>query len=315
MIVASLAVIKLALVSLFGFILYRKDVISNEVLGFLTSFVINFTIPFLIFSRLIGNSSAVLTHSVWNFLFLSLLIFAVGYFLGFLANSRGENKSRKEFISLISFQNAGYLPMNIAFFLFSSTVKEQFLVYIFLYLLGFNIIMWSIGSFLIFKRKDEEFKFSSLFNPPVISTFLALALIYSGGFRLIPQVLLSPLRMIGDTSFVLSMLVLGCWLAKVKIKGFRRDLPYLMLACSMKNLVLPLIFFIFIVYFNIFGLIGLFIILQASMPSAASLPVVVNIRGADSGFVSQGVFFTHLLSIFTIPMWLGLYLKFSGFPL
>jgi len=51
--------------------------------------------------------------------------------------------------------------------------------------------------------------------------------------------------------------------------------------------------------------------LQAAMPSAVSLPIVADLNGADSEFVSQGVFFTHILSIFTIPLWLGLYLKIS----
>jgi predicted permease len=57
----------------------------------------------------------------------------------------------------------------------------------------------------------------------------------------------------------------------------------------------------------------MFILMQAAMPSASSLPIVAGLRGTDSSFVSQGVLSTHVLSIITIPLWLSLYLKISGF--
>lgn len=53
--VVSLAVIRLFLITFLGFYLYKKKSIKKEVLDFLTSFVINFTIPSLIFSHLIEN--------------------------------------------------------------------------------------------------------------------------------------------------------------------------------------------------------------------------------------------------------------------
>jgi predicted permease len=60
-------------------------------------------------------------------------------------------------------------------------------------------------------------------------------------------------------------------------------------------------------------LFGLFIILEASMPSAASLPIITNIRKGDSEFVSRGVFFTHLVSMITIPLWLELFARVTGY--
>ena len=78
-------------------------------------------------------------------------------------------------------------------------------------------------------------------------------------------------------------------------------------------IILPLFVFIVVVTFKIYSLLGLFIVLQAAMPSAVSLPIVASLNNADSEFVSQGVFLTHIVSIFTIPLWVGLYLKVSGF--
>jgi malate permease and related proteins len=315
MVAIALSVIKLSLIACFGFMLYRRKIIDARVLKFLTLFVINFTIPALIFSRLINNHQAVNSYPVWFFLAVSCAIFFGGLLLGILL-SIGRNKTKKrEFLSVISFQNAGYLPMNIAYFLFATEAKNEFLVYIFLYLLGFNILMWSIGSFFIFRRRDENFSFKSLLNPPVLGTLIALFFIYTRSAKYIPSLLLNPIEMIGETSFVLSMLVLGCWLAKIELRDIYRRWFILFEASFLKLILLPLLVFLIILKFNFFSLLGLFILLEAAMPSAASLPIVVNIRKADSGFVSQCVFVTHLFSVVTIPLWLGLYLKFTPFSL
>ena len=70
---------------------------------------------------------------------------------------------------------------------------------------------------------------------------------------------------------------------------------------------------VFVIKFDVVSIFGLFIVIQTAMPSAVSLPIVVNLHKADSEFVSQGVLLTHILSIFTIPLWVGLYLKLSHF--
>lgn len=308
-----LAVIKLSLITLLGFYLYKRSVVKEKSLKFLTFVVINLTFPFLIFSNLIENSSVVLTHSLGKFIAISVSIFLLGYILGFIASFKRNHKFKEEFISVVSFQNGGYLPITIAFFLFPSGMREEFLVYTFLYLLGFNIIMWSIGSSFIFRGKGKKFKLKSLFIPPVTSTLISLLLIYTGMAKFIPSLIILPLKMVGETSFVLSAVILGCWLAKVRLKGFLERLPLIGEASFLKLIILPLLCLSWVVSFKIFSLLGLFIVLQAAMPSAVSLPIVANLKGADSEFVSQGVFLTHILSIFTIPLWLGLYLKVSGF--
>jgi hypothetical protein len=119
--------------------------------------------------------------------------------------------------------------------------------------------------------------------------------------------------MVGETSFVLSMIILGCWLAKINIKGFYRQLFIIAQASFLKLIAVPFVFLMVVIKIDIASLFGFFIILQASMPSAVSLPIVVNLRNADSEFVSQGVLLTHIFSIVTVPLWLGLYMKLSGF--
>jgi len=165
----------------------------------------------------------------------------------------------------------------------------------------------------MFKKKGERFKLKTVFTPPIVSILVTLLLIYTNTARFIPSVITIPIKMIGEVSFVLSALILGCWLAKAKFSGPPERLFLAAGAGFLKLIILPLLFLGIVVKLEIFSLLGMFIVLQAAMPSAVSLPIIVNLRGADSELVSQGVFLTHALSILTIPLWLGLYLKISGF--
>jgi len=305
--VVCFAIIKLLLVALVGFFLYRKKILSEQALNFLTFFVINIAVPSLIFTEIITHLDLKISPSLYKFIILSILIFSVGLIFGGLFSF--FSKFPREFITLTSFQNCGYLPMNLAFFLFKPPLRDTFLIYIFLYILGFNILMWSIGSYLIFKKKNEKFNVHSLFTMPVISILVSLLCVYLKINKFFPDLIISPLSLIGQMSFPLSMIVLGAWLAKGK-KSYSKEI---LLVNFVKLLLIPFIFFISILKLRIFSLWGFFILLEASMPSAASLPIVTQIRGGDSEFVSYGVFLSHILAIFTTPVWLFLFSKISGF--
>lgn len=310
----ALTVIKLALIAGLGFILYRRKFIDEKVLRFLTFFVINISIPCLFFSQLIKNYQTVISGSLWFFLAASLIIFLIGLLLGFLLSFKKQNL-RREFLFAVSLQNAGYLPMNIAYFFLPENLRGEFLVYIFLYLLGFNILMWSVASFFIFKRKQEGFRAKSLLNLPVLGTLIALFFIYTNTANFIPALILSPVMMVGETSFVLSMIILGSWLAKVEIKDIYKRQAIILKAAFIKLVILPALAFFLVLKFEFFSLLGLFLVLEAAMPSAASLPIVADMRGGDGSFTSQCVFITHLLSVLTVPVWVGLYLHLVPFIL
>ncbi|MFH1771851.1 MAG: AEC family transporter [Candidatus Omnitrophota bacterium] len=313
MINISAAIIKLCIISLFGAYLYKKSVITDNVLEFLVLFVVRFTIPFLFFSRLLLSSGIILNNSLGKFVILSVLIFGAGYYLGLLFTPKKDGILKREFISMASFQNGGYLPMNIAVFLLPLGVRDKFLVFIVLYLLGFNILFWSLGSYFIFKKKNESFSMRSIFTPPTVSTLLALFLIYTGLSKFIPHLILMPLEMIGDLSFVLSMIILGCWLARIKIEGIKQTINLFLRLASIRLILVPLIFLGVIVVFKMYTLFGLLVIVEACMPSAVSLPIIAHIRKANSEFISQGILVTHILSIITIPFWLSIFAYVSGF--
>lgn len=309
----SLTVIKLTIITVLGYYFYKKNIIDSKVFNFLIFFVVNFTVPFLGFSHIIENMQRGMEPLPFLFILLSFAIFGISFILGYIFSFKRGHEFKKEFISIVSFQNCGYLPLSLAAFLLPTEIKEKFIIYTFIYMVGFDMIFWSVGSHLIFKKKGERLKLKSVFTPPIIATLSALIFVYADIAKFIPQVLLSPIKMIGDTSFVLSMIILGCWLARIGVSSLRQKILIILEASALKLLVIPFIFLLLTIKLDVSSLFGLFIIIQAAMPSAVSLPIVVNLHKADSEFVSQGVLLTHIFSIFTIPLWVGLYLKYSLF--
>lgn len=311
----SISIIKLAFITILGFILYKKSFIQEQNLKFLSLFVIYIAMPCLFFSRLVEKSEIVLSHPVYIFLFWSFIIFFAGAVMGFLFSFRKGKEVRREFCCSIGLQNSGYLPMNIIYLLFAGALKEELLVYIFLYLLGFNIIMWSIGTFLIFRKRGEAFHWKVLFTPPVVATLLALLFVYTGFKRFIPEFIIFDMNMLGETAFVLSLIVLGCWLARIRLENIYKHWAIVTKACVLKMILLPLLFLVGLIQFKITGLLGFFIFMQVTMPVAVSLPIVLHLKEADSEFVSQIVFLSHIIGIVSIPLWLSLYLKMTGLAL
>lgn len=309
----SLAIVKLCIIIAFGFWLCRRQVIQDSAVDFLTAFVVNFTAPCMIFSYLIDNAWMVQRYPIWIFLAISLGIYLLGYFLGFLAGVRSPERLKKEAQALISLQNAGYLPLTLAAVLFFGKMKNEFIVYIILYLLGYNILLWSIGSSIIYSDKKAGFNFKNLLTPAISSIALGLLLIYFRLIRYLPpafaDVVFTPIKMIGEVTFVLSMVLLGAGLAKTNLAGIKANLNALIKVSILKLLVMPLLVFFGLVVLKIYSFLGFFVLVQSAMPAAASLVIIAKQHQADLEFTAQGVFVTHLLAILTVGFWMQVYLK------
>lgn len=312
MFIVGLAILKLTIIVGVGYCLCRFRYRDDKILKFLSDFVVDFTMPALIFTTLVTNADIVKENSPLFFVFLSFLFFAIGLMTAFLVTIRMRHVYKREFFALVSFQNAGYLPMVLVSLLFPESLRVKFLVYIFLYILGYNVIMWSIGSFWLFKKQTDKFKISTLFMPPVIAVLLGLIAVYSGLYSTIPKIIIEPLEMIGKTSFVLSMIVLGGWLSRVTLRDVMDDFPLSFGAALLKLVVIPLAILVFLVTFQVSHILGLFIIMQAAMPSAVSLPIIAHRYGANSRFIAHSVFFSHILAIVTVSFWISVYMKFAG---
>ncbi|MBM3251386.1 MAG: hypothetical protein FJZ11_01210 [Candidatus Omnitrophica bacterium] len=311
----SFAMLEIFILAAFGFILVRKKIISDDGIRLLSKLLVEFILPLFIFTKVIKSFSFSLYPNWWIFPIISIMINLAGFSVGFawfsLVKQAKTKLQKRQLVSLVGFQNSGYLPLILVATLLSSVVAETMFIYIFLFLLGFNLLIWSFGVWFLSGHSVKRFEFASVFSPPVVAIAVSLIVVALGIDKLIPQFLFHPAKMLGDCLLPLSMIVVGANLAEVSVKNINRSA--ITNAVILKLILLPILALAVLWWLRPEYLIGLLIILQAAVPSATTLSLITRHYRLEDEFVSHGIFFTHLVCVFTIPAWLVVYQIFAFF--
>ncbi len=301
------AILKIFILILLGGSLAWRKWTNKEVSDFLVNFLVKISVPSLVFSQMLKNSHLFWKYNPFILIGLSLIIFSAGFVLAFPIYGIKRSVPKKEFTMLVAFQNCGYLPMSLSLFLFPQITHQKFLVLIFVYLVGFNILMWSGGVSFLSRRKGEKFKLKYIFTPPVVGVIFSFLIVISGLKKYIPPLIIETASLVGNTTFVLSMVVLGIFLWDERKFLKRNVFKLALLSSALKLIALPGLGLIILNHLSLDPLLKIFIFIQLCMPSAASLPIVSSWAGSNKGFMASGVFLSHILSIFTIPGWLVIF--------
>ncbi len=301
----GVAMLQIFFLGLIGFILVRKKILSAEGLTGLTRLLIEVVFPALIFSQLVAKFDFGLYPHWWKFSLSSIAITALGLVIGYLFGfSVKDAHSKKELMSLVGFQNSGYLPLTLVGWILPKEQLSTMLIYLFLFLLGFNLVIWSWGVYFLSSHKSKYFALPSLFSPPVIATLLGFGFVALKLQTYIPQFILSPLEMLGNCSFPLAIVVVGASLADLYVaKPFNGSLVSKLILA--KLIIMPLLGLVLIAYVKLSYLAGLLLILELAVPSATSLAVIARRYSTQEKIISQGIFITHVASLVTLPLFLA----------
>ena len=307
--ITGVAVGQIFLLAAMGYFLVKRNFLGPESLNSLSRLVMEVTLPLLIFCQLVKEFTFQAYSNWWVFPLISIAITCVGLFVGALGLGFIKGLQQKtQFVSLIAFQNSGYLPLAFIAALLPADKTGTLFIYLFLFLIGFNLVLFSLGVHLLCFHKERKFELLSLFNPPVVATLASLVVVFFGLQKLVPDALLKPLRMAGDCTLPLAMFVVGGNLAQIKLS--RVDVKPVFLVVILKMIFMPLFGLWVLAYLKPPELIGLLIIIQLAMPSAANLSVIVSYYKREDFYINQGIFFTHVISVITIPVFLSLYYMF-----
>jgi len=300
------AVLQIIVLGGLGFFLVKKRVLGDDGLDAISRLTLDITLPVLIFYQLVTDFSFKMYPDWWVFPLISFAVTALGLVVGTLFSGLIKGSQHKlQFISLSGFQNSGYLPLALFAALFPKEILGPMLIYLFLFLLGFNFLTFSVGVYMLTFLKDKRFDWLSLFNPPVVATFLSLFLVFFRVNTFIPGFLIKPLGLVGDCTLPLAMLVVGGNIAQIHLS--RIDMKAMFWMVLSKLVVLPLLGMLFLLYLKLPPLISLLIFVQLAMPPAANLSVIIRHYKKEDLLISQGLFFGHIFSILTLPLLLSLY--------
>ncbi len=306
------AIAKLFILMLTGYALYRFRLIDDKFTDTLSLLLVRVIFPALIISKTVTYFSFS-EYPRWWFLPVCAIVFSMaGMLMGraiypFLKGF----ESRREFMCGCAFQNCGYLPMNLILFSFAGAMGDRLLIYVFLFTLGFNILVWSLVPLFLSGKLRSGFKLRVFLNPPVVAIVFSLLWVALMGKGTLPALVADPMGQLGQAAFPVAMLTLGAYLCRYRAHEPQNKLP-LFSCAAVKLLLFPALVLAALTWAPLSADHKFFLFLQSIMPVAVSLVVIGSYAGGDNKFFSNIIFYTHVIAIFSIPLWLAVFSAVIG---
>ncbi len=295
-----IAVIKIFIVALAGGIMVRRKLLTQEHIQGLSEATVKIFLPSLVITNILTSFDPWQTHDWWILPLIGMImpiILLLIISLFYIGNLRG-NLSK---IPLAAFQNAGYLVLPVGQVIFPDKF-QKFALYVFLLVLGFTPVLWSLGKILITGEASEKLKLKGLFTPPFVANILAVAMVFLH-LNKIPSIIFDPLELLGSATIPVATFILGATLGSVSFKKLP-PLKDILKIFLVKYLIAPALF-IFILLLTKLGnrnpLMADFLIIEASAAPAANLIVMVRKYGGDAQFTGSMMLLMYFAAIITMP--------------
>ncbi|MFA6403843.1 MAG: AEC family transporter [Salinivirgaceae bacterium] len=297
------AVFVILVVALVSGLMFRKNIITHSHIEGLSHIVVLILLPCLSFSKIIQYFKPQTSPYWWLLPLIALAMIGLGLLVSGLFYYNKISQSKK-YIALAAFMNANYMVLPIGQLAFPDQF-DSFATYTFLFVLGVNPALWSIGKYLITDKDNTQFSLKQLFSPPFAAILLAVVLVLTGMHTYIPELIMEPIDFIADAAVPAATLVLGATIGSVSLRKLP-PLADILKVTATKLFILPLITIVFLKYTQLLennSLLADLLVIEAAVAPASSLVIQVRKYGGDSQNVGYIMFITYILCLLTIPAW------------
>ena len=303
---AAIAIVQIFLMGAVGFFLMRRHLLDEPGLKVLSWISVNVTFPFFIFYQIINHFDPRAQPHWWAYPLINVGLGVVSLSIaGVLAGFFRKNQ-RREWMAVSGFHNAGFIPLLLVTMLPLGEKTQELYAYVILSIIGFDLCLWSLGVWLIAYRQKQTINLGNFINPPLVSMFGAFALVLLGFKSILPEMLMKPVKIMGDGALAIAILTIGGNLALTNFQKIQwRDIGG---AVFIKLLFLPALTLVFLRLVHVDSLWGLILMVQACMPTAITLSIIARYYNSpQQNLINQTIFLTHVLCGLTVPLFLGLY--------
>ena len=301
-----IAVAQIFAMGALGFYLVRSGFIHESGLKLLSHLSVNIFFPLFIFYQIIKHFDALRMPFWWGFPLINISLVLTGLLVSFFLVIRRQSPLKDGFLAVSSMHNAGYIPLLIMMSLPLGGWAGQVYTCVILSIIGFDTCLWSIGVWLLTRGQSSRMDLRKMINPPLVSMFTAIIIVLVFGANAVPELVLKPVKILGDAAMAVAMIVIG---GNLSLSSMTKVAwPQVTGAVLIKLIVLPLITLVVLSLVKLNPLISFVAIIQACMPSSITLSIIGRNYGTkNQDFINQTIFVTHLLSMITIPFFLALY--------
>jgi predicted permease len=241
--------------------------------------------------ELLGETGVALGASA----IIHAIAFAVAIPYPYLIRMKGPERGVHRYAAI--FSNVGFMgyPM------IEAILGPSYLIHLSVYNIPFNILAYSIGAWFIAKEGDKSLgiTWKTFINPRIITTLLGFVMFL---FSVpLPEFLLRSLKMAGDITSPLSMMVIGISLSGV---GIRQMLGRWQIYATMavRLLGMPALMGLVFYLLGIRGPLMLLAIIVTAMPPGTTTSILAASYNVAAEEASSLVFLSTLFSIVTIPV-------------
>jgi predicted permease len=288
-------VVILFLIMLVGIYAKKKEILNVETDKKLSDFLLNITLPCLIFSSFnLEFSQEMLTNARLIFMYSVIIHFAL-IFISRIFAYKFKEESNKVLRFATIFSNCGFMGYPVLEGLFGKIG----VFYGSIFNIPFNLFMLSYGVMLYTGKRDIKTLKAALKHPGIIATVVGLLLfVFSIS---LPSPLYSALNSVGSMTTPLSMIIVGSMLAEIKFKElFSGFLVYY--ASFVRLIIAPLVTIIILKLLHADRLLFQIAVTIESMPVAVIATVLAEKYGSDTKLASKCIFISTIISMITIPI-------------
>ena len=291
-VILEVAVILLLIV--IGYFTVKKGMFTKESLGSITSFLLYIVTPCLLVSSFLSAEPGKLDG--WTMLLavvlpaLSIVISIAVSYLFF----RREPLGRRRVLRFSTvFCNVGFMGIPLV----EGIVGSEGVLYGSFFIAVFNIFCWTYG-YVMMGGGKVRLK-ALLLNPGIIGIAIGLPLYLLN--VPVPALIERPVELLSALNTPLAMIVVGGYIAQVRLRAFVSDLAVYKMAV-LRLVVAPLLYLALVWLLRPDETLLMSTMIQAATPVAANCVLFAVQFGSDAELASKSVAVSTALSVVTIPL-------------
>lgn len=293
---------EMVIIIIIGYISAKAKISGPEFNRYTSSVLTNVLLPATILKAMTGlgaGSNGEVVYVILLFFLMMGIAGVIGKIISIIIPL--EDDERGIMLGVIMYMNISF----VGFPLVESFYGAEGMFYACLSCVPMNILMFSSGVAVISGDKSKGINLKQLLNLPLVSTLVGIVLIVFG--LPLPPLAASTINSLASATIPISMLILGSSLAAIPIVSAVTDWKIYVVAFA-RLLVCPIVTNLVLrLFVDNEMLIGAVTILASTPVAVLMTPLCVQ-YGKSDRLPSKSIFITTVISVFTMPLIMGLLL-------
>lgn len=281
-----------------GYVATRLGVWKTEMNRNMSVFVLNVTCPMLIVGSVMGEGLQFSHAEIWQLIVVSLINYAVliagAYTVSKVWRVSADRSGLQKF--MVTFGNVTFIGFPACAAIFG----DRAVFYASVLDIPFNLLIFTVGlSFVTEQPIRAVFRPKILFSPCVVASVIAVILALLKVET--PPMVGKFFHLVGDMTIPCALILIGATLATIPVRDMAGN-KFVYGIASLKLLIMPFVVWAVFQLFDFEPFVTNVAVVLSGMPVAANGIMFCLKYGKDEHLMTQAIFLTTLLSLFTLPL-------------